>query len=552
MKKIVLVLALMMVMSTGLFAGPASAAEDDPPAPSATSAAEPAPDESQDPPAAVADETTEPAESPAPVDPAPQPEPAPAAADADDGGEAPAPDESSRSARAPSSDAPAAEKVDERSAERTDAPAVPDTAPAAAAADSDASSVSAAAAPAKVFVCKYVGKPGVDERLKAGKNPISVSSSSTGGAAVGNYFADGQDRSYVIAIDTGQPTPSTRACPTAAAPTTVTPVAPIVSAPTCTAGGALTLPTTPGVVYTISPVYTGAPVTYVVTAGAAPGYVIAQGAPTSFTVTVDPQLTGPGCVVPPNDPKVWVCKYVGTPGIDEVLKSGKNPIEVSVSSLPGAVGTPAIGQSFSDAQERSFVVAISPVAVEPTAADCQAPVVPDTDVTAQPPTVDPATCAADGVLRMPTTAGITYTQSPVGSGPGSYTVSATADPGFRLVGTASFPVVVDVRVTGAPCATSVTPPGGGGGSNDPGEGSGGGGGGSDDPGGGSVDLPEESTPRDGTDTPAISTTPLGAAFLPATGGTPLWYLLLGGLLTVGGLLALRWGRPGESVVHAGR
>ena len=27
--------------------------------------------------------------------------------------------------------------------------------------------------------------------------------------------------------------------------------------------------------------------------------------------------------------KVWVCKYVRTPGGDEVLKAGKNPIEVS-------------------------------------------------------------------------------------------------------------------------------------------------------------------------------------------------------------------------------
>jgi len=28
----------------------------------------------------------------------------------------------------------------------------------------------------KVFVCKYVGKPGVDERLQTGNNPISVDS----------------------------------------------------------------------------------------------------------------------------------------------------------------------------------------------------------------------------------------------------------------------------------------------------------------------------------------------------------------------------------------
>lgn len=55
----------------------------------------------------------------------------------------------------------------------------------------------------KVFVCKYVGKPGVDEQLKEGKNPISVNSSATLGA----YFKDGQDRSYVLAVDNTAPGP---------------------------------------------------------------------------------------------------------------------------------------------------------------------------------------------------------------------------------------------------------------------------------------------------------------------------------------------------------
>ena len=46
----------------------------------------------------------------------------------------------------------------------------------------------------KVWVCKYVGKPGEDERLKDGKNPIEVDSSAT----VGTFFKDGQNRSYVL------------------------------------------------------------------------------------------------------------------------------------------------------------------------------------------------------------------------------------------------------------------------------------------------------------------------------------------------------------------
>ena len=72
----------------------------------------------------------------------------------------------------------------------------------------------------KVFVCKYVGTPGVDERLQTGQNPISVSVNAIpAGASVGAYFADAQGRSLVIAFDTGQGDPD---CPTPQNPTTTT------------------------------------------------------------------------------------------------------------------------------------------------------------------------------------------------------------------------------------------------------------------------------------------------------------------------------------------
>lgn len=67
----------------------------------------------------------------------------------------------------------------------------------------------------KRWVCKYVGKPGVDERLKGGKNPISVDSNAT----VGSYFKDGQGRSYVLAVDNGGPAPDVSACPAPDVPT---------------------------------------------------------------------------------------------------------------------------------------------------------------------------------------------------------------------------------------------------------------------------------------------------------------------------------------------
>ena len=70
-------------------------------------------------------------------------------------------------------------------------------------------SLATAAQGPKVFVCKYIGKPGVDETLKGGKNPISVSSSAT----VGTYFNDAQGRSYVLAIDNEQEDPDVSQCP---------------------------------------------------------------------------------------------------------------------------------------------------------------------------------------------------------------------------------------------------------------------------------------------------------------------------------------------------
>ena len=73
----------------------------------------------------------------------------------------------------------------------------------------------ACATPNKAFVCKYVGTPGVNERLQTGNNPIDVAFSAIKITPVvaGAWFADGQWRSYVLAIDVGQPEPPVAACP---------------------------------------------------------------------------------------------------------------------------------------------------------------------------------------------------------------------------------------------------------------------------------------------------------------------------------------------------
>ncbi|HSX22701.1 MAG TPA: hypothetical protein VLE97_08025 [Gaiellaceae bacterium] len=78
--------------------------------------------------------------------------------------------------------------------------------------------------PHKVFVCKYVGTPGVDERLQTGDNPIDVDVNSIPSwpVAIGSYFADAQGRSYVLAFDVGQPEPSASDCPGGPPPSTTT------------------------------------------------------------------------------------------------------------------------------------------------------------------------------------------------------------------------------------------------------------------------------------------------------------------------------------------
>lgn len=63
------------------------------------------------------------------------------------------------------------------------------------------------------------------------------------------------------------------------------------------------------------------------------------------------------------EPKVFVCKYVGTPGLNETLQTGQNPISVSQNSIKDFQG---VGSSFNDAQGRSFVVAFDTGQPEPT------------------------------------------------------------------------------------------------------------------------------------------------------------------------------------------
>lgn len=457
---------------------------------------------------ATSSETTEEikVEEPPPA-PAPEPEPveqAPAdSAPAAPADEAPADDapEDDSAGKAPSNDSAEKPKQADEGTEKADEPAAEDEV--------------VAAAPVKVWVCKYVGTPGDDERLKEGKNPIEISSNALPGQPdnpqVGQSFSDEHGRSFVVQI--GGEDPGIDVCPPGDADTEVTTEDPILSPGTCESDGALTLPDTAGVLYTVTPVYSGDPGTYDVVATALDGYVLSANSVTEWNdLVVEAQEDPQDCVTNPDVKKVWVCKYVGKPGVDEVLKGGKNPIEVSVNALPGAPDNPQVGDEFSDAQERSVVVALSPADPEPTVEDCP-PAIQPTEVTPEAPTVDPATCEADGSLNLPETEGVVYSVEPNATGPGDYVVTATAaSDAFVLIGQTVFDITVDAQVPEEDCVS-----------------------------------PEEETEDPKDDTKAKEDD-----LLPDTGGLPLWVLLLAGPMTAAGLLILMRRSPVDQASTGGR
>ena len=91
---------------------------------------------------------------------------------------------------------------------------------------------------------------------------------------------------------------------------------------------------------------------------------------------------------------VWVCKYVGTPGDDEVLKEGKNPIKVNGNSVDkDKDGQVFVGDQFADAQGRSVVVQIEG---DDPGADICSPTPPPVIPTTTPPTASPTASPTEG------------------------------------------------------------------------------------------------------------------------------------------------------------
>src|SRR5918994_634145 len=87
----------------------------------------------------------------------------------------------------------------------------------------------------------------------------------------------------------------------------------------------------------------------------------------------------------PASSRVWVCKYVGTPGVDERLQTGNNPIRVSGNAADkDNDGQVFVGDQFADAQGRSIIVQIGG---DDPGVDICSPT---------PPPVEPTTPPTDG------------------------------------------------------------------------------------------------------------------------------------------------------------
>lgn len=102
-------------------------------------------------------------------------------------------------------------------------------------------------------------------------------------------------------------------------------------------------------------------------------------------------LTLPAIALATPAPKVFVCKYVGTPGTNETLQTGQNPISVSSNAIKDYKGP---GSYFNDAQGRSYVLVEDTGQPEPNVSECPTPINPTPPPTVQSPpvvTTPPAT-----------------------------------------------------------------------------------------------------------------------------------------------------------------
>lgn len=125
--------------------------------------------------------------------------------------------------------------------------------------------------------------------------------------------------------------------------------------------------------------------------------------------------------------KSYVCKYVGTPGVNERLQTGRNPIWVDNHSLPGRPEETYVGQEFTDAHGRSVVIVANTGKLdpEPSIEDCPPPRGPTETPTPTPtPTETPTPTATPTQTQTSTS---TPTETPTGTPTGTPTETETSN-----------------------------------------------------------------------------------------------------------------------------
>ncbi len=216
------------------------------------------------------------------------------------------------------------------------------------------------------------------------------------------------------------------------------PAAPVPTAPTCSVGGSLTLPSTDGLHYTWSDDKAADAVgDHTLTATADKGYVFSDGA-TTHTFTVSVLGATNDCAAPLVDPTVTqsVCTGPGTSS-DGVITLPAST-EIVTYSVKGDVVTATTQAPYRFTATTGWVVAEGGLTATYTVTftspgDCLV------DATPVPPTVTPSTrCGVEGSFTIPSTTGVQYLLDgePIDAGtyagPRTGTITAEAEQGYRL------------------------------------------------------------------------------------------------------------------------
>jgi len=160
--------------------------------------------------------------------------------------------------------------------------------------------------------------------------------------------------------------------------------------------------------------------------------------------------------------KYFVCKYVGTPGVDEILQTGQNPISTAAASIKA--DPIVVGAFFADDQGRSYVLAEdnTPPGPEgdPPVSQCPPPDGGNEEIAVDVVFTDPD-CDNENTASYEVTgdtANVDVEESAAPAADTEVTVTATAKDGFEFAG--GEPTYSETHTFGsAEDCTVVEPPG---------------------------------------------------------------------------------------------